>query len=84
MSNMDFTDGFPCAEVSAKLFPILTGPFKFVRPVIDTTPDTSITIEFFWVGPFPVWNVIKLGEVMPNPPDESCSPRVVVAPVTVR
>ena len=43
ISTTDFT--VACVEVSAKLLPILTAPFKFVRPNTETSPAELITIE---------------------------------------
>jgi hypothetical protein len=78
MSRTDFTaGGSPCEDVSSKFFPTLTCPFKFALPNTETSPAEFITIELLWGEPLPVWNVMKFGAVIPNPPDESCNPSVV-------
>jgi hypothetical protein len=58
-----------CAATAPKLLFIHTGPFRFARPVTDTSPAELITIELLWVAPTPVWNVIKSGDVIPRPAD---------------
>ena len=75
MSSTDFTDA--CVVLSTKFIPTPTRPLKFARPNTETSPSEFITIELLCVPPLPVWNVMKFGAVIPNPPDESCNPSVV-------
>ena len=55
-----------CVSTVPKFLLTVTAPFRFVRPVTETTPAWLITIELFW-SELPVWNVMKLGEMNPNP-----------------